>query len=157
MLLLFGCVYVSIAVSIRPERIESFLAPKIIKNSPNSPHVALVQTRIASLEKLNAEERAKITGDSGSLATALSEYERLDVRRLLAEKTLVSAFTSLEAARLAAQRQQLYLETITQPNLADYPLYPKRVISFATVAATCMLVYAIAWLLVSGVREHASA
>ena len=61
------------------------------------------------------------------------------------------------AARLAAQRQQLYLETITQPNLADYPLYPKRLASFATVAATCLLVYGIAWLLVSGVREHASA
>jgi capsular polysaccharide transport system permease protein len=130
---------------------------EIIKNSPNSPHIPLVRTRIASLEKLIAEERAKITGDSDSVATALSEYERLDVQRTLAEKTLASAFSSLEAARLEAQRQQLYIETITQPNLADYPLYPKRLSSFATVAATCMLVYGIAWLLVSGVREHASA
>jgi len=130
---------------------------EIAKNSPNSPQIPLVRTRIASLEKLIAEERAKITGDNGSVATALSEYERLDVQRLLAEKTLVSAFTSLEAARLEAQRQQLYLETIAQPNLADYPLYPKRIASFATVAATCLLAYGIAWLLVSGVREHASA
>lgn len=130
---------------------------EIIKNSPNSPHIPLVRTRIASLEKLIADERAKITGDSDSVATALSEYERLDVQRALAEKTLASALGSLEAARLEAQRQQLYIETITQPNLADYPLYPKRVASFATVAATCMLVYGIAWLLVAGVREHASA
>jgi len=130
---------------------------EIIKNSPNSPQIPLVRTRIASLEKLIAEERAKITGDNGSVATALSEYERLDVQRLLAEKTLMSALASLEAARLEAQRQQLYLETIAQPNLADYPLYPKRFASFATVAATCLLVYGIAWLLVSGVREHAAA
>jgi len=130
---------------------------EIIKNSPNSPQIPLVRTRIASLEKLVTEERAKITGDSSSVATALSEYERLDAQRQLAEKTLASAFTSLEAARLEAQRQQLYIETITQPNLADYPLYPKRLASFATVAATCLLVYGIAWLLVSGVREHASA
>jgi capsular polysaccharide transport system permease protein len=130
---------------------------EIIKNSPNSPHIPLVRTRIASLEKLIGEERTKITGDNDSVATALSEYERLDVRRLLAEKTLMSAFTSLEAARLEAQRQQLYLETIAQPNLADYPLYPKRLASFATVAATCLLVYGIAWLLVAGVNEHASA
>ena len=130
---------------------------EIIKNSPNSPHIPLVRTRIDSLEKLIAEERAKITGDSDSVATSLGEYERLDVQRQLAERTLVSAFTSLEAARLEAQRQQLYLETIAQPNLADYPLYPKRVSSFATVAATCMLVYGIAWLLVAGVREHAAA
>jgi capsular polysaccharide transport system permease protein len=58
---------------------------------------------------------------------------------------------------LEAQRQHLYIETIEQPNLADYPLYPKRFATFATVAATCLLVYGIAWLLVSGVREHASA
>jgi capsular polysaccharide transport system permease protein len=130
---------------------------EIIKNSPNSPQIPLIRTRIASLEKLIGEERAKITGDNDSVATAVTEYERIDGRRQLAEKTLASAFTSLEAARLEAQRQQLYIETITQPNLADYPLYPKRLASFATVAATCLLVYGIAWLLVSGVREHASA
>jgi capsular polysaccharide transport system permease protein len=130
---------------------------EVLKNSPNSPQIPLNRTRIASLEKLIAEERAKITGDTDSVATALTEYERLDIRRLLAEKTLMSAFTSLEAARLEAQRQQLFIETIAQPNLSDYPLYPKRLASFATVTATCLLVYGIAWLLVSGVREHASA
>jgi len=130
---------------------------EIIKNSPNSPHIPLVRTRIDSLEKLIADERAKVTGDDNSVATALSEYERLDVQRMLGEKTLASAFTSLEAARLEAQRQQLYLETIAQPNLADYPLFPRRFSSFATVVVSCLLLYGIAWLLVAGVREHASA
>jgi capsular polysaccharide transport system permease protein len=130
---------------------------EIIKNSPNSPQIPLVRTRIASLEKLIAEERAKITGDNNSVVTALSEYERLDVQRMLAEKTLASALTALESARLEAQRQQLYLETVAQPNLADYPLYPKQVTSFATVVVSCLLLYGIAWLLVAGVREHASA
>lgn len=130
---------------------------ELVKNSPHSPQIGLLRTRIASLEKLIADERTKITGDSNSVATAVSEYERLDVKRLLAEKTLASALASLEAARLEAQRQQLYLETITQPNLADYPLYPKRFIAFATVAATCLLTYGIAWLLIASVREHAAA
>jgi capsular polysaccharide transport system permease protein len=130
---------------------------EVAKNSPNSPQIPLIKTRIGSLEKLIAEERAKITGGDNSVATALSEYERLDVQRLLAEKTLASAFTSLEAARLEAQRQQLYLETIAQPNLSDYPLFPKRFVSFATVVATCLVAYGIAWLLIASVREHAAA
>ena len=130
---------------------------ELIKNSPNSPQIPLIRTRVASLDKLIAEERAKITGDNNSVATALTEYERLDVQRLLAEKTLASALTSLEAARLEAQRQQLYLEVIAQPNLADYPLFPKRAISFATLVVSCMLAYGIAWLLITSVREHASA
>jgi capsular polysaccharide transport system permease protein len=130
---------------------------ELIKNSPNSPQIPLIQTRVASLDKLITEQRAKITGDSNSVATALTEYERLDVQKLLAEKTLASALTSLEAAKLEAQKQQLYLETIAQPNLADYPLYPKRAISFATVVLSCLLAYGIAWLLIASVREHASA
>ncbi len=130
---------------------------EVLKNSPNSPQIPLVRTRIAALEKLIGDERAKITGDTNSVATALSEYERLDVQRQLAEKQLASAFASLEAARLEAQRQQLYLETIAQPNLADYPIYPRRLVSFATIFASCLLAYGIAWLLVASVREHASA
>ena len=130
---------------------------ELLKNSPNSPQVPLVKTRIASLDKLIAEERAKLSGETNSVVASLTEYERLVLDRELAEKTLASAFTSLEAARLEAQRQQLYLETIAQPNLADYPLYPKRIVSFGMVLASCLLGYLIAWLLVISAREHAAA
>ena len=51
----------------------------------------------------------------------------------------------------------IYLEVIAQPNLADYPLFPKRAISFATLVVSCLLAYGIAWLLIASVREHASA
>src|SRR5437588_1840811 len=130
---------------------------ELLNNSPNSPQIPLVKTRIASLDKLIAEERAKLSGESDSVVASLTEYERLTLDRELAEKALASAFTSLEAARLEAQRQQLYLETIAQPNLADYPLYPKRLVSFAMVLVSCLLVYGIACLLVASAREHAAA
>ena len=130
---------------------------ELFKNSPNSPQIPLVQTRIASLDKLIAEERAKLSGETNSVVATLTEYERLTLDRELGEKALASAFTSLEAARLEAQRQQLYLETIAQPNLADYPLYPKRIVSFGMVLVSCLLAYGIAWLLVISAREHAAA
>jgi capsular polysaccharide transport system permease protein len=129
----------------------------LTKNSPQSPQIPVVSTRIASLDALIAQERAKITGNSGSVAAAQTEYERLDGASKLAEKQLASAFKSLEAARLQAQRQQLYLETIVQPNLPDFPLYPLRLVSFSMVLASCLLAYGIAWLLVASVREHAAA
>jgi len=130
---------------------------ELFKNSPNSPQIPVVQSRIASLDKLIAEERTKLSGETNSVVAALTEYERLALDRELAEKALASAFTSLEAARLEAQRQQLYLETIAQPNLADYPLYPKRIVSFGMVLVSCLLAYGIAWLLVISAREHAAA
>ena len=130
---------------------------ELLNNSPSSPQIPLVKTRIAQLDKLIAEERGKLSGETGSVVSTLTEYERLDVQRQLAERALASAFTSLEAARIEAQRQQLYLETIAQPNLADYPLYPKRALSLATVLVSCLLVYGIAWLLVVSAQEHAAA
>ena len=130
---------------------------ELIKNSPSSPQIPLLQTRIAALDKLIAEERAKLSGQTNSVVSTLTEYERLMLDRELAEKALASAFTSLEAARFEAQRQQLYLETIAVPNLADYPLYPKRVINFGMVLVSCLVAYGIAWLLVISAREHAAA
>ena len=128
-----------------------------LRSAPHSPQIPVLRTRVRTLGRLIVEQRSKITGKSGSVAAAEGEYDRLQVQLTLSEKALASAFLSLQQARLEAQRQQLYLETITQPNLADYPLYPKRVASFATVVVTCLLAYGMAWLLVAGVREHASA
>ncbi len=128
-----------------------------LRNLPHSPQIPVLKTSIASLVKLIAEERSKITGDTGSVAAAQTGYERLDTARDLAEKRLGSAYKLLEAAELDAQKQQLYLETIEQPNLPDYPLYPKRVMWFSMVLASCLLTYGIAWLLVASVREHSAA
>jgi capsular polysaccharide transport system permease protein len=130
---------------------------ELLKDSPNSPQIPLVRTRITSLEQLIAEERAKLSGENNSVVTTLTEYERLMLERELAEKALASAFASLEAARIDAQRQQLYLEPIAQPNLPDYPLYPKRVASFTMVLVSCLVAYGIVWLLVVSAREHAAA
>lgn len=135
--------------------VKAQLADKM-RTAAHSPQIPVLRTRINSLERLIADEHGKITGDHGSVATAEGEFDRLHVQLELAEKTLASAFLSLQSARLEAQRQQLYLETITEPNLADYPLYPRRVADFATVVVTCLLAYGMAWLLVAGVREHAS-
>ncbi|HWB52093.1 MAG TPA: hypothetical protein VG651_23495 [Stellaceae bacterium] len=129
----------------------------LLRNSPHSPQIPLIRTRIISLGQAIDGERAKITGADNSVATAQSEYERLTVELGLDEKALAAAFSSLESARLEAQRQQLYLETIVQPNLPDYPIYPKRFVSFFVVTVTCLIAYGIAWLLIASVREHASA
>lgn len=129
----------------------------VLKNSPRSPQIGLLRTRLASIDKLIDEERTKITGNGDSVAMAMTEYERLSLQQEMEQKILAQAVASREQARLTVQRQQLYLETITNPNLADYPLFPKRVESFATVIGSCLLAYGIAWLLIAGVREHAAA
>lgn len=130
---------------------------ELLRASPNSPQLPLVRTRIEALANLIAQERAKLSGRTGSVVTTMTEYEHLEMQRQLAERALASAFTSLEAARLEAQRQQAYLERVAQPSLPDYPLYPERLLDFSVLVVSCLLVYGLAWLLVASVREHAAA
>lgn len=130
---------------------------ELLRASPNSPQLPLVRARIDSLDSLIARQRAKLSGESGSVVATMTEYEHLELQRQLDEKALASAFVSLEAARLEAQRQQVYLERVAQPNLPDYPLYPERTVDFVMVVASCLLAYALAWLLVASVREHSPA
>lgn len=130
---------------------------ELLRTSPQSPQMPGLRNRIGALDKQIAEEQRKIVGDNSSIATSLGDYERLLLSREFADKSLSSAIGSLETARAEAQRQQLYLERVVEPNLADASLYPKRYRSTATVLLACLLIYAIGWLLLAGVREHTTA
>lgn len=130
---------------------------ELIRTSPQSPQIPGLRNRIGALDRQIAEEQRKIVGGDSAIANSLGDYERLILSREFADKSLSSAIGSLEMARVEAQRQQLYLERVVEPNLADDALYPRRVVSIATVLLACLLIYGIGWLLVAGVREHTAA
>ena len=151
-----GSIYETLAQITAAKVSTETLLAQLLKDAPTSPAIPSLQTRLAALNRQIAETEAKITGGDGSVATKLAEFERLTLERELAERQLASAMGSLEKARVDVQRQALYIEHIVQPNLADYPLYPRRIVSFVMVLATCLVTYGIAWLLIAGVREHAT-
>lgn len=123
-------------------------------SSPRSPLIADYQRRAAALQTQIAEAKTKITGTDGSLVPKITAFDMLSLQREFADKQLVSATTSLETARMQAERQQLYLDPIVQANTADWPAYPKRFASIAVAFATLLGIYAMATLLIAGVREH---
>ena len=127
---------------------------EVMASSPDSPKVASARGRIRAIEQQIEEQRLLIVGSEGSLAPKLAQYERHSLEQALATKSFQSALVSLENARQQAQRQQLYLERVVEPNLPDQPLYPRRMISVLSVLgfATC-----ISWIfkvLGSAVLEH---
>jgi capsular polysaccharide transport system permease protein len=122
--------------------------------SPQSPQIDPLRARVAALRTQIDRERGRITGGDGSMAAKISGYERLYLQRQFADKALTSAMSSLEQARVKAQRERIYIEQIVQPNLADYPLYPRRLFSFLATAATVLMLYGIGKLVSSSVKEH---
>lgn len=120
----------------------------------NSPQLAALQRKAASLEQQIASERERIAGYDGGLAVRIAAYERLQLDREFARRMLSTAEAELLRSRNEAARQLLYLERIVEPNLADYSTQPQRLRLIATVLAANLLLVSCGWLLVSGIREH---
>jgi capsular polysaccharide transport system permease protein len=120
----------------------------------DNPQIPVLEARVATLQREIEAEMRKIAGGNVSLTTQASEYERLALERGFAEKQLASALASLELARNEAQKKQLYLERIVQPNLPDTAIEPRRVRSVLVVLAVALVAWAILGLLLASVREH---
>jgi capsular polysaccharide transport system permease protein len=109
------------------------------------------------VETLQAEielETAKVAGGDRSLSNKSAEYERLALDRVFAERQLGAALASLEQARNDAQRKQLYLERIVQPNKPDVAIEPRRIRNVLATLVLSLIAWGILSLLIAGVREH---
>ncbi|KAA1180428.1 capsule biosynthesis protein [Rhizobium tropici] len=126
------------------------------EQAPRSPQNEALRARVAAMERQISDERARIVGSDGSMAPRIAQYEQLLLEREMAAKMLTSATASLENAKIDAQRQQLYLERIADPNLPDHALYPKRLQSFLLLLAICFAIFWIVRFFVIQVYEHAA-
>ena len=119
-----------------------------------NPQILALEKRIQMLEieiRLGSE---RVTGGGKSLASKAAEFQRLVLEKEFADRLLASALTSLEQARNEAQRQQLYLERIAEPNLPDAAMEPRRVRNVLIILVLSLIVWGVLSMIVSGVREH---
>jgi capsular polysaccharide transport system permease protein len=124
------------------------------RTAANSPSIAVMQARADAMMAGIASERGKLAGTDRGLASRVSTFERLTLMRNLAEKSLSTALLSLESARIEARRQQIYIEEVVAPNLADESSEPQRIRAIATVLMVSTLLLAVGWLLTAGVKEQ---
>lgn len=120
----------------------------------NNPQIPALQKRVETLQTEINAETAKVTGGGTSLTSKAADYERLALDRAFAEKQLAAALASLEQARNDAQRKQLYLERIVQPNKPDVAMEPRRLKGIAATFILSLIMWGILTILIAGVREH---
>jgi capsular polysaccharide transport system permease protein len=121
-----------------------------------APDLKQQEIKVASLQGALNSKRATLTGGKDSMAPVVGDYERLSLEQEFANKEYTSALASLEAARLDAQRQHLYLVRVVEPNRAEKSLYPARGLAILTVFVSLCVAYGIGWLILAGIREHAA-
>lgn len=122
---------------------------------PDNVALQSTRNRIEALQRQITAERSRRTQGGGALSQQLAGFERLMLEREFADRQLASATASLEVARMEAQRQQMYLSRVVEPNLAVYPLYPRKLISVGSIFLGLSVAFGIGGLLVAGMREHA--
>lgn len=123
--------------------------------TPENPQISGLQTREKSLQAEIRKQMQMMTGQTGrSIANQAAEYQQLTLENDLAEKQLAAAMTALESARAEADRQQLYLEVVAQPNRPDMPQRPERLYNIVATFFISLMVYGILKLLGASIREH---
>ena len=120
----------------------------------NNPQIPSLQQRVQNLHQEIDQETNRVAGGDRSLANKAAEFQRLALDREFADKQLGSALTSLEQARNEAQRKQLYLERIVQPNKPDRAMQPRRIRSILATVMLGLISWGVLTMLLAGVREH---
>lgn len=127
----------------------------LIQQAPQSPQIQSLRSSIDAMETQISMERARVVGGDASMAPLIAQYEQLLLQRELGMRMLESSSASLENAKIEAQRQQLYLERIVNPNRPDYALYPRRLRSILLTFAICFAAFWIVRFMFNQIYEHA--
>jgi capsular polysaccharide transport system permease protein len=120
-----------------------------------SPQMVASRNRIAALKQQIAVQNGTLVGSSDALAPVLADYQGMALKLQFAQQSYTAAQTALETAHEDAQKQQLFLIRVVQPNMPQMALFPHRVTIVVTVFVALLLAYGILWLMIAGVREHA--
>ena len=121
----------------------------------NNPQLATLQDAARQLRSAIEVKTAEVAGGRHSLSTAAAQYTAVALQRDFAAKRLELALASLQQARESAMKQQLYLERIAEPKQPDVAIEPRRIRNVCATLLFSLIVWGVASLLVTAVKEHA--
>lgn len=96
--------------------------------------IETTNAQIAELETRLTSTRRNAAGDN-TLALSMTQFSVLGLERQIAEKLYAGAVSTLEVARLTAERKRMYINTFVHPSLPQEAQYPRRLLfTFAALA-----------------------
>jgi capsular polysaccharide transport system permease protein len=95
-----------------------------------SPQVKILRLRIQAADDQIARLQGQLTnenkGDTAAISHSISRFDEAELERQVAERQYFLVSSNLEAAKVAAERQRLYVSTFVDPLLAHESDYPYR-------------------------------
>jgi capsular polysaccharide transport system permease protein len=122
---------------------------------PGSPQIINLENRIRGLEAQVAEERSRIATAATGVTEQMETFARLSAEVQLAQNQLEANVIVLDRANSDAARQAVFLSRVVDPNLAERSLFPLPYWASLYVFLSLSILYGMAWLILTGMREHA--
>ena len=122
---------------------------------PTHANIVLLDQQIDAVERQIAQEQAKLASPKGrTLNRAVEEFQRLEMDAQFAQDVYKTALVALEKGRVEATRNIKKVSVIQAPNLAEYPLEPRRLYNTMLFTLLAALLAGVAQLLAAIVRDH---
>lgn len=135
-------------------RTETSLA-SIERDSPESPRIETLRSRLRSLDEQIAIESSKISGpEKDRLNQILAEFRDLTQKLAFATQLRTGAETLLEKHRIDAAARTRFLSIIQHPYLPEDVGYPRRPYATATIIALGILLFLMLRVFVHSIYER---
>ena len=149
-------------LSLRKDKIKSENDLQVLRGSGLDEKSRSIQTIVASLTATNQQIKQledTLTSDGVAVggrpvSEAILEYEGLMVERTIAEKLNDSATMMLDRARVAANRQHVYLAVFVPPTRPELSTVPMRCHALFVAFFAFVVMWGCSSLLIAGVKDH---
>jgi capsular polysaccharide transport system permease protein len=123
--------------------------------SAQAPTVIELKSRLDALDQQIAALKAQLTGSAGrTISASLVSFESLELQRGFAEKLYSIAQDALEAARIRAEEQNIFVSTFVPPDLPQESEYPQRLALSLLIPIGLMVVWGIFALMAAAIEDH---
>jgi capsular polysaccharide transport system permease protein len=122
-----------------------------------STQIKVLKGKVLALQQQVNEERKRLNNnqnDNSDFTHLIDNFEPLVLEKELATKQYASTLTSLEFARIDAQKKQRYLMPFVPPHLPDDSVEPNRIHSILTWFLSLCVIYAIGGLVWAAIKDH---
>ena len=106
---------------------QVFVAERV--QGPNAPGMATLRDKLTSINSHIDQIKDEMAGSkrmSTNMAATVAQFETLELKKQFAEVMYKFASSGVERARIASERQQVYLEVFQRPSLPQDYTYPER-------------------------------
>jgi len=134
---------------------ELFIVQRVSSFDP--PGTASLRARLESVDGQIGRTRAELTGENPqarNLASALARFEELEVKRQFAESVYAFARDGLDRARIAAERQTIYVTVFVPPALPQEVAYPLRLTFSLLIAIGFAVTWGTGVMICASVMDH---